>query len=325
MSLSLRARAFIRLCRGAKAVLHEQHSQQLVDTFRTLTAAHIHSRLPESTDIEQGEINQVKVEWLTPSTIGASEDILLFLHGGAYVSGSASSHRDMVYRLADGIKAKAVSVDYRLAPENSYLDAFDDVISVYKGLLEQGFRSDNIVIAGDSSGAHLALILIRHLLNQALQAPKALICFSPIIDASNEMESRLRDQDPLIPNNAVMKLCNLIIPVQADYREPDFSPVNMSFEGFPPTYICASEHELFSDDACALYQALIDLDIEAELELYPSLPHGFAALSDILPEAKMAIREAAMFVRYLGVELDTKPIVTSVDNPLYQSIYRDNR
>ena len=89
-------------------------------------------------------------EWLVPPS--ARDDIvLLYLHGGGYLIGSPRSHRHLAATLAGAARARALVLDYRLAPEHPFPAAVEDAVLAYRWLIEQGVRPRHLVIAGDSA------------------------------------------------------------------------------------------------------------------------------------------------------------------------------
>ena len=105
---------------------------------------------------EKVDAGGVKAEWI--AVPGAAADrVILYLHGGGYVIGSINTHRAMVSRIARASNARALSLDYRLAPEHPFPAAVDDATAAYKWLLGQGYKPGKIVIAGDSAGGGLTL------------------------------------------------------------------------------------------------------------------------------------------------------------------------
>ncbi len=108
----------------------------------------------------------------------ASERVILYLPGGAFIARTPNTHRQLVRRLCASLRASASIVHYRLAPEHPFPAALDDALQAYGQLLSNGVKAENIVIAGDSAGGGLAL-------STAL----------PLRDARHY----LRHQDPLQP------------------------------------------------------------------------------------------------------------------------------
>ncbi|MHB8384738.1 MAG: alpha/beta hydrolase fold domain-containing protein, partial [Candidatus Binataceae bacterium] len=102
------------------------------------------------------DVGGIPAEWVEAP--GAEVDrVILYLHGGGYVMGSIGTHRAMVARIARASNARALLIDYRLAPEHPFPAAVDDAVAAYRWLVGQGCKPGRIVIAGDSAGGGLAL------------------------------------------------------------------------------------------------------------------------------------------------------------------------
>jgi len=87
----------------------------------------------------------------------AAEPAMLYFHGGGYVAGSARTGTHLAAELARRTGGRALSVDYRLAPEHPYPAAVEDGLAAYAGLLESGARPSRVLVAGDSAGGGLAV------------------------------------------------------------------------------------------------------------------------------------------------------------------------
>ncbi len=247
--LSLRAKGFLRLCHVFKRILEPMSLEQLVIALRKGTSSSAFASVPKGTLVENTKINGVRCEWVKPQDYEQASRLLVYFHGGAYIAGSLDSHRDIVYHMAKRLGARAISVDYRLAPEHQYPEPYDDALHVYKGLLAMGEDPEQIILAGDSAGAHLSLILTKRLIDQGIPTPMAQLLFSPFGDATNSLDSRQRNKmlDPLLPLPVLEKVLELIVPEGFDPADPDFSPANMNYQGFPPTFINAGDEQAQDD------------------------------------------------------------------------------
>ena len=290
MALSLRARAFLKLCHLFKRFLTPLDINQLVKALRIGTSSKIFASVPRGTEVTPVKMNGVNCEWVLPKEYVKSSRILLYFHGGAYVAGTLDSHRDIVYHMAHRLGARAVSVDYRLAPEFSHPAPYDDAMHVYKSLLSQGEDPKQIIFAGDSAGAHLSIMTVKKIIEANLPCPMALLAFSPFGDASNSLDSRQRNKhlDPLLPLPVLEKILELIVPDEYNPKDPEFSPIYMSFEGFPPTFVSCGSLEILVDDAQMLYDAMIRDNVQANLRIYPDMPHAFMVCGKLFPEGREA-------------------------------------
>src|SRR6185369_8863843 len=103
------------------------------------------------------EVGGVQGWWCRPAHAD-ERAVLLYLHGGGYVIGSAAAYRNFVGHIARRAGAAAFVADYALAPERPYPAAMDDLRAIHEGLLARGY--ERIALCGDSAGGGLALSLL---------------------------------------------------------------------------------------------------------------------------------------------------------------------
>jgi monoterpene epsilon-lactone hydrolase len=98
--------------------------------------------------------------------------VVLYFHGGAYVIGSAADSVGLASDVVRRAGARAVSVDYRLAPEHPYPAAVEDAVAAYRALLEdEGVPSASIVFVGESAGGGLVAATLVALKEAGLPQP----------------------------------------------------------------------------------------------------------------------------------------------------------
>ena len=123
----------------------------------------------------------VSAEWVSgPESRGNC--VILYLHGGCYVSGSVETHRELISRLSIAASMRVLGLNYRLAPGHPFPAAVEDATAAYRWLIETGIEPACIAIAGDSAGAGLALAAAITLRDERLPLPGALVCISPWVD-----------------------------------------------------------------------------------------------------------------------------------------------
>lgn len=83
---------------------------------------------------------------------GAAGGTIIYFHGGVWVVGSPATAQQVTSALVSRTGARAVSLDYQLAPEHSFPAAIEDAAAAYRDLLENGTPAEQIVLAGDSAG-----------------------------------------------------------------------------------------------------------------------------------------------------------------------------
>jgi len=234
-------------------------------------------------------------EWIIPCANDFEEKVLLYLHGGGYVSCSPQSHRPITAALARLLRQRVFALDYRLAPESPFPAAVDDAARGLSWLTEQGFRPENIAIAGDSAGGGLTIATMLRLRTTGRPLPACAVCLSPWLDLTGEWNYSNREQCAMfypadVPAFAGVYL-NGISP-----RTAEASPVFADLTGLPPLLVQASSTELLFDEAVRLHERALNSGVKSRLTLYPGLPHVWQMFRFLMPEAGKALREIAEFV-----------------------------
>jgi len=234
---------------------------------------------------------------MTCVTCGAVGDgAILYLHGGAYVAGSAWTHRGLLARLSALAGVAVEAPDYRLAQEARLPAARDDAVAAWDALVGGGLEPERIVIAGDSAGGGLAFGLLAELCARRT-LPAGVVAFSPWVDMTFSGESFVEnaEADPLLPVGRVADLVEVI--VEGEAADPRASPLFAEFDGAVPVLIQASTTEILRDDAVRMGARLTEAGCDVTVDLWPDTPHAWQIFGDWLPEAREARAEAAAFVR----------------------------
>jgi monoterpene epsilon-lactone hydrolase len=268
-----------------------QHSRARLERL-----ARLGGQRSRGVQVEQQTIAKVSVEVLTPPDARPVLH-LLYVHGGAFAMGSPRTHRGLTRRLAIAAHACVVVPDYGLAPEHPWPDGLMDVLAVYRGLLERGVAASHIVVAGESAGGNLALALAHALTERGEPQPAGIACTSPWADLACTGDSLAahRELDTMVPVD-VMPVAVRMYAGDHDLRTPTISPLYGDFHGLPPLLIHVSSTEVLYDDARRVVSAAQSAGVDAELRVWPGVPHAFPAFADILPEARAAVGEIAEFV-----------------------------
>jgi epsilon-lactone hydrolase len=252
---------------------------------------------PRGTRTEQVLAGGVPAEWVT--TPGAATDrVLLYLHGGSYNAGSPRTHRALAARLSRASGARALTPDYRLAPEHRFPAAVEDATAVYRWLLANDIRPERIVVAGDSAGGGLALALAVALRDAGEPLPAAVGCISPWTDLAGtgaSMVTRAKADPILSPSaNTPEARCYL---GDADLRTPLASPLYADLHGLPPLLLQVGDDEILLDDSTRLAERAREAGVEVRLAVWPGMWHVWHAFAPFVPEAQRAIDELGAFVR----------------------------
>lgn len=224
--------------------------------------------------------------------------VLLYLHGGAYVIGSARGYRSLAAELGRAAGATTYAIDYRLAPENPIPAAIDDAVAAYRALLGQGHAPSDIVIAGDSAGGGLTLAMLVALRDAGMPLPAAALLISPWADLSCTAASLVSksQEDPALTARGLRDSAQLYLN-GADVRDPRASPVFARLDGLPPLLVQVGTAEILFDDAIAVARVAGHAGTQVQLAIWPEMIHVWHAFAFMLPEGRAAIEEAGAFLR----------------------------
>ena len=265
--------------------------------------------LPADVRTELGELGGVpaifiEIDGVTP------RGTIFHLHGGGFAVGSASGSVGLASMLARKTGMRAVSVDYRLAPENPYPAALDDATKAYRALLDQVDDPREVIVSGESAGGNLAIELLVAGRSAALPMPAAAILFSPMTDLSVSGASfaTKADVDPNISAEAIRtRVADYLSGTDlsgTDATDPLVSPIFADLSGLPALLIQAGSHEVLLDDATRLAVKAAADNVAVILDVTPQVPHVFQAFAGILDEGNAALDRAASFVAdHLGVRV----------------------
>ncbi len=258
---------------------------------------------PIAADVQFERIELAGVPALASTTPGARTDqALLYLHGGAFVVGSAHDYRSLSCELGRAAGVRAVSVDYALAPEHPFPAAVDSSVAAYRALLDSGLSPRNIVIAGDSAGGGLTLSTLLAARDAGLPLPAAALCISPWVDlecSGGSCQSKA-DADPSLKREGWLYMAGQYLQGQSA-RHPLAAPLQANLQGLPPLLVQVGSAEILLDDALRLAQVAAHADVPVQLSVWPDMVHVWHFFSFMLPEGRQAIAEAGAFLRrHLG-------------------------
>ncbi|MEO8241381.1 MAG: alpha/beta hydrolase fold domain-containing protein [bacterium] len=225
--------------------------------------------------------------------------VILYLNGGAYLTGSPLTHFALVARIARMTGLQAVMPGYRLAPEHPAPAAFDDAVAAHARLLAKGFAPERIILAGDSAGGGLALALLADLCARNL-TPAGLFAFSPWTDLALTGESLVShaDFDWIVPTGQIREAVDLVL-AGGDPRDPRVSPLYAAFHRPPPVFFQVGSREMLRDDSRRMAEVLRQAGGQVIVEEWPECPHVWQMLDGYLPEAREALLHTADFVARL--------------------------
>jgi acetyl esterase/lipase len=277
-------------------------------TFRAGLPIEVHRRrvhqatrltfAPRGTVFAPATCGDVRGEWVRARDHARAPLVILYLHGGGYVSGSPASHRAVTGHLAARCDARVFAADYRLAPEHPFPSALDDALAAYRGLLAEGVNPGSVVIAGDSAGGGLSVATVLRLRELALPLPRALVLFSPWTDLGLQ-HLRLQADEVLLTLPWLREGAQAYLGSR-DAGHPLVSPVLAQLQGLPPTLIQVGTDEVLLEDSRRLHERLTAAGVATRLEEYPGRWHVFHLFAGILADADRALDAVARFIRAAG-------------------------
>ena len=254
------------------------------------------AKLPKSISLKKARINELDVEWLAHES-AADEKVILYLHGGGYVSGTLGMYHQLCSTLSKISGARVLMPEYRLAPNYPFPAALEDALSVYDWLLREGISAENIFIAGDSAGGGLTLATTLALRDEGRPLPAGIICLSPWTDltfSGPSHETNAEKSVILHPDN--LHLWTEAYIAFADPRTPHISPAFADMANFPPMLIQVGSDEVLLDDARMVAERAKSAGVDMTLTIYKKMWHVWQTVA-ILPEAKRAFDEIGAFVK----------------------------
>jgi acetyl esterase/lipase len=252
--------------------------------------------LPEDISAKPGELGGVPVVTVE-TTDNDPSVVVLYFHGGAYVLGSAADSVGLAAEVSRRVGARAISVDYRLAPEHPFPAAIDDAVAAYRALLDEGVSSSKIAFVGESAGGGLVAATLVALTDSELPQPSSAVVFSPWVDltVSGASATAKADLDPALTPEALRRRA-LDYLGHRDPATPLASPVFADLTGVAPLLIQVGSHEILLDDAVRLAARAAENDVPVELQVWPQVPHVFQAFAALLDDADRALLSAAAFI-----------------------------
>ncbi|MDD3894726.1 MAG: alpha/beta hydrolase, partial [Syntrophomonadaceae bacterium] len=252
---------------------------------------------PEGITFIPADYDQCYAEWVISDDADKDKAILYF-HGGGFVMGNARSHRAIVAGFMQRLGSKALVFDYSLAPENPAPAAVNDSAAIYGWMLTQGYKPQNIVFAGDSAGAGVAVGTLIKLKDDSIPLPAVCALFSPCVDMTMSGESHITraKADPCTPPGMTETYLSYYVG-EGDPEHPYASPLFGNLAGLPPMIIQVGNDETLRDDSIYLAARAKKAGVEVKIKVWKGMFHCFPLLAPMFPEATQALDEVCLFIK----------------------------
>lgn len=256
------------------------------------------------TQVQRRRIGGVPVEWTVAPRAREADDqerVILYLHGGGFVFGSPRSHRSMVSRLSHVTATPVASADYGMVPESTHAGSQRDALAVFRGLIDEGYPAESIIVAGDSAGGGLAAYVALAAAEQGLGRPAALVLLSPWLDLSPGGRSRTENHatEFFIAGDVLNKIARVLVTDPARRHGWPASPAGAPEEllrQLPPTLLQIGDGEVLADDAVTFAERVGAAGGTAELQIFQGQAHVVAMWANT-PESRRALKEIAGWLR----------------------------
>ena len=227
--------------------------------------------------------------------------LVLFFHGGGFVSGDVNTHDEITRQLALAADCVVVSVSYRLAPAHPYPAALHDCLAALDWAVahaaEIGADATSLAVAGDSTGGNLAAVIALYLRDKGGVKLAAQLLIYPGTDLDSPREGSMAEtgEGYYIPQD-IMDFYHASYVAKADPHGPYISPLRApSLANLPPALVLVAEYDPLYDQGQAYAKRLAEDGVPTELLNYEGAIHGF--LSFPVPMGKEAIANCGAWLK----------------------------
>lgn len=217
-----------------------------------------------------------------------TDKLLIYLHGGAFVSGPAQYHWDSIESISKKTDVNIWMCIYPKAPENKIDEISINIDEIYRRALIN-YKNSDIILMGDSAGGTLAISLTQRLIVNNINLPSKLILISPVLDATlkNQKINEVDKKDIMLSKTGVLSAKTMCTDNLNDVR---ISPINGEFKLFPKTYLYIAENDITYPDQLIFLSELNKEKVAHEIVIGEEMPHIWPLLP-VMKEAKVTINQ----------------------------------
>lgn len=206
--------------------------------------------------------------------------VVLYMHGGGFVSSSYDTHDTITWGLAEATGALVISVHYRRAPENPFPAAPADCFGVLQWVVEQGAFLDadveRVALVGDSAGGCLAAGLAIQARDRGGPPLRLQALLYPGLDPIKNRPSHSRGLDPMLSREMMDYFWDAYLPGNRETRDPVAAPIRATrLSDLPPAYIAVGEYDPLLDESTEYARLLAAAGVAVEFRVVEKSIHGF--------------------------------------------------
>ncbi|MEM9768150.1 MAG: alpha/beta hydrolase [Cyanobacteria bacterium P01_D01_bin.71] len=227
--------------------------------------------------------------------LDADIPLIVFFHGGGWVTGSLATHDRLCRQIAHGTGALIIAVAYRLAPRYKYPipleDCYDAVLWAAAQAKQLGADAQKLIVMGDSAGGNMAAAVCLMARDQAGPKIYRQVLLYPAVDGTLSYPSHQRyAAAPLLTQTAIHFFRAQYMKTLADIQEAYFSPLLAeSLEQLPPAFILTAEYDPLHDEAKAFAEQLTAAGVTVIYKDYPGMVHAFLSFPRFCSSAAAAV------------------------------------
>jgi len=215
---------------------------------------------------------------------GAAKQVIVYLHGGMWMLGDLETHDRTCRRLSEATGGRVLAVDFRLAPEHRWPAAVEDALAAVAWVSAE-LGGPPPVLAGDSSGGHLALLVALRLREHDGRCGGLLLaCPNTDLRLTSASVEQLGHGWGLDVDSLRWAVAQWLPPGVAS-EDPAVSPLLADLSGLPPTVVITADHDPLRDEGDALAAELRAVGVPVVHRCEPGMVHGFVQNLDLVSPA----------------------------------------
>lgn len=280
---------------GAPKLTFEPASRPIFDSIMSQTPT------PDAVTFDEGEVGGVKGWWARPAQVN-QKSVVVYLHGGGYVIGSATAYRNFAGQIAKRAGTLAFVAEYSLAPEHPFPAAHKDLQQILHTFVSDGF--ERIALVGDSAGGGLALSVLTDTSANATNIV-GVVAISPWVDISLTGKSTVsRATADIILSKETLADAAGVYLGNYSKDDPRLPTLNGEFVNRLPVLVHVGDAEVLLDDAVRFADSAKNAGLESVVHVWEGMPHVFPSSFAMLQAGADALEDIGAF---LGKRLSANP------------------
>ncbi len=254
---------------------------------------------PEGVTYAEVDVDGIPAIWCLP--VDASpEHVLLHSHSGGSVVSSMYMDRKAIGHLAKATGARALLINFRLAPEHKFPAQIDDVETAFDWLLKQGYHAHRIASIGHSIGGNYAVNIALTLARKGKPTPRAVLSMSPWFDmeVNNKAIETHAHIDKNLTRDMLVGFSDLMLSgTDVAKSDPRINLMHANPTGLPPTMIYYGDQEILSGEAIDFAERAKRTGVDLTVRALAYGQHNFILGAGRVPEVDVAVGEMAAWLR----------------------------